>query len=470
MKTGIYSLQVKDLIKIEALKEVPEMQLKWLIDESAYVSISAGDFLFEPGEELKGISIIIKGRIELYFLQKNNKKVISEMTEGTITGLLPFSRAKMTTGYGECKEPTQILSFPKDKLKELIVNHYELTEALVHVMTSRVRDFTALQQQNEKMMALGKLSAGLAHELNNPASAIVRSSVSLKRHLEVAPDAFREVMALKMEPSEIDAASEMMTQMICSIEKPKLSMMKRASLEDETLDWLDENHVAEVCDMPENFTEFGLSIDHLEDLKKQIKPENLSAILTWMNNSLTTEKMVSDIGEASKRIADLVGSVKNFTHMDNGGDKQFADMTIGIRNTLKMLDHKIKKTGIAIEEDFDETLPPVNAFLGELNQVWTNLIDNATDAMEGVHQPKLIIKTKKDREFVNVSIIDNGPGIPEENQSKIFDPFYTTKEMGKGTGLGLDVVNRIVKQHHGTVKVSSEPGKTEFLVCFPINA
>ena len=155
--------------------------------------------------------------------------------------------------------------------------------------------------------------------------------------------------------------------------------------------------------------------------------------------------------------------------MDRGADKQYADIHIGIRNTLTMLGYRKKKGNITLVEDFDFTLPPVKALIGELNQVWTNLLDNAFDAMDQNGKGTLTIKTEKDKEFVRVSIIDDGPGIPEEIRSRVFDPFFTTKEMGKGTGMGLEVVQRIVNQHRGSITVKSEPGHTEFIVCFPIN-
>src|SRR6202000_2172119 len=169
-------------------------------------------------------------------------------------------------------------------------------------------------------------------------------------------------------------------------------------------------------------------------INKYIPAAYLSPVLNWISSLLVTEKMVEDIRESSRRIADLVCSVKTFTHMDRGLDKQYADIHIGIRNTLTMLGYKLKKGNITLVEDFDLTLPPVKAMIGELNQVWTNLIDNALDAMEPNGKGTLTIKTEEDREFVQVFIIDNGPGIPEDIQSQIFDPFFTTKEMGKGTG------------------------------------
>jgi signal transduction histidine kinase len=247
-------------------------------------------------------------------------------------------------------------------------------------------------------------------------------------------------------------------------------MMERADKEDEITEWLDkQENIKNSYDMAENFVEFGLMIEDLEEIKSYIPEGKLSPLLIWINNSFTTERMVSEIGIASKRISDLVNSVKTFTHMDGGGDKVFADIRTGIKNTMVMLNYKIKKANITVVEDFDETLPPVKAMIGELNQVWTNIIDNATDALENTENPKLTLQTRKDREFVCVSIIDNGPGIPEEIKNKVFDPFFTTKKIGQGTGLGLDVVSRIVKQHKGTISVNSEPGRTEFIVCFPIN-
>jgi C4-dicarboxylate-specific signal transduction histidine kinase len=245
--------------------------------------------------------------------------------------------------------------------------------------------------------------------------------------------------------------------------------MERSDLEDELTGWMTDNEVESAPEIAENFVEFGLNIADAEAFKVHIPAIYMSHVMNWINSNLVTEKMVTDIEEASKRIADLVGSVKNFTHMDQGHDKQYADIHSGIRNTLTMLHHKIHKGNVEVLEHFDMALPPVKAMIGELNQVWTNLLDNALDAMEGMPKAILEIKTERDKQFVKVSIIDNGPGIPDAIRSQIFDPFFTTKEIGKGTGLGLDVVTRIVKQHQGSIKVNSVPGSTEFLVCFPID-
>jgi signal transduction histidine kinase len=457
------------LQSFEALKEVSLEQLKWLIDNSEQRILPEGEYLFQPGQPINATNIFINGRVTMYMVQNNETREIAIFEAQTISGYLPFSRAKSAPGFAKAAEDTQLLSFPAAKMPEMIANHFELTQALVHVMASRIRDFTALQQQSEKMMALGKLSAGLAHELNNPASAIVRGAASLKQHLLTAPKTFKEIIEMKMTVNQVDIVNDMLRNVLNEKHKRILTLMERSELEDEMTEWMDAHEVKNAAEISENFVEFGLKVSDAEAFKQHIPADYISHIMNWINSNMVTEKMVTDIEEASRRITDLVGSVKNFTHMDQGHDKQYADIHSGIHNTLIMLHHKIHKNNIEVVEHFDTTLPPVKAMIGELNQVWTNLMDNALDAMEGIGKGVLEIKTLKDGTFVEVSIIDNGPGIPEEYRSQIFDPFFTTKGIGKGTGLGLDVVSRIVKQHRGSIKVQSVPGKTAFIVCFPID-
>ncbi|EOR94287.1 two-component sensor histidine kinase [Arcticibacter svalbardensis MN12-7] len=454
---------------IEAIKDVPIEQLQWLLDNSTLVKLEEGDYLFNQGDPIKGTFVVISGIIKLSIKQNNELREITNFESKSITGHLPFSRGKFSNGIGQAILPTELLFLPMKKTEEMIHNQFELTQALVHIMTSRVRDFTALEQQNEKMMALGKLSAGLAHELNNPAVAVVRGSISLKKHLHLIPETFKLIMSLKMSEEEIDIVNVKLFELLNREEKPALTLMQRSNLEDEFSDWLEANQVRNCPEIAETFVDFGFTLDDLDYFKAHIAQESLNAGFKWMNNQLITEKMVTDIVEASQRISKLVGSVKNFTHMDQGRDKQYADIHNGIRNTLTMLEHKIRKGNVEVIQNFDTTIPPVKAMIGELNQVWTNLIDNALDAMEMNGKGVLEIKTRQDKNDVKVSVIDNGSGISKEAIYKIFDPFYTTKDVGKGTGLGLDVVNRIVKSHRGSVNVNSVVNRTEFVVCFPID-
>jgi signal transduction histidine kinase len=460
---------VSTLKTFEKLKNVPDNELQWLIDNSKPRLLNDGEYLTVQGQTLAGPHFIIKGRMVIYLIQNGSRRELAFGGAGDITGYLPYSRGVIATVNSQALGELQIISFPTDRVREMIEDHFELTQALVHVMSNRVREFTALQQQNEKMMALGKLSAGLAHELNNPAAAIVRDSVSLREHLRLEPETFKKVMTIRMDIAQVDAVNNELFKLLAIKQRTKLTLKEKTKREEEITDWLDDHGVENSDDMAENFVDFCFGVDTLESFCKHIPANYCSPVFNWISNLLLTEKMVEDIQESSRRIADLVSSVKVFTHMGRGMAKEYADIHIGIRNTLIMLGYKIKKGNITLVEEFDETLPPVKAMIGELNQVWTNLIDNALDAMEPNSKGTLTIKTERDRQFVQVSVSDDGPGIPADIKPKIFDPFFSTKEMGKGTGMGLEVVKRIVHQHSGSIKVQSEPGKTEFIVCFPID-
>jgi len=461
-------VKLEELKAIPVLNTVPDNQLQWLIDTGEVTCFEEGERVFEVGDPVNKTTIILEGRIRICALQGGKLREIAVIREQGITGYLPFSRANKTPGFGECVKKTRLLIIPSEKVKEATALHYELTEALVHIMTSRIRDFTSLQQQNEKMFALGKLSAGLAHELNNPAAAISRGASAIRSQIQKLPPLFKEIVSLRITPEKVDSINALLVSKIEQTDRPVLSMMDKADCEDELTDWMMDHNIKQL-DMSENLVDFGFHADDLEHINSCSPEPYLHVVLAWINNYLAAEKLAQDIKESSHRISELVQSVKTFTHMDKDSDKQLLDIHSGIRNTLTMLDYKFKKGNIKVTEDFDLNLPQVKAMAGALNQVWTNVIDNALDAMEPNGGGTLEIKTLQDRQFVQVSIKDSGPGIPPEIQSQIFDPFFTTKDMGKGTGLGLDVVTRIIRQHNGTVKVNSTPGSTEFVICFPIS-
>jgi signal transduction histidine kinase len=462
------NVTLEELKAIPGLQAVPDNQLQWFLDAGDTIEVQEGERIFEKGEPLDRTYVMVEGRMRICAVQGGKMREILVVKEQSVTGYLPFSRATNTFGYGECIKKARMFRVYKNKINEAIKLHYELTEALVHIMASRIRDFTSQQQQIEKMFALGKLSAGLAHELNNPASAIARGASSLQGKIKQMPIMFKQTAGLNIAPEKIDSINELLISKTHQTNKPVLSMMERADLEDGLADWLADHDIRDF-DIAENFTEFGFTPADLDHMNSCTPSPQLHVVLAWMNNYLLAEKMVSDIKESSHRISELVNSVKTFTHMDRDTDKQLLDIHAGIRNTLTMLNYKIKKGNIQVIENFDTSLPQVRALAGELNQVWTNIIDNAIDAMTENGSGILEIRTRQEGLFVCVYIKDNGPGIPQEVQSQVFDPFFTTKDMGKGTGLGLDVATRIIRQHNGTVKLTSVPGNTEFIVCFPMN-
>ncbi len=459
---------LQQLQRVPELRGVPLPQLQWMAEKGRIDSFADGQKVFVKGDPIHELRIILKGEVNLYMEQAGNLRNMGTIEAGEITGKLPFSRMKGATGTGIVTGETIVFSLHQDFFPEMIRNHHELVEALVHVMTDRVRDNTRMQQQNDKVMALGKLSAGLAHELNNPSAAVVRSAHELKKHLSNIPDNFKRVIQIRTTEQVVDQVNQLVFSKIANTGKTALSMLAKTELEDELTEWLESNDITNAYEMTEVMAEFDIHAEDLEDVKSWLRPEDKQPVIGWIYQVLTTEKLVTEIEEAAKRINTLVSSVKGYTHMDQAPEKQLTDIHVGIRNTLTMLNHKLKKNGIKLIESFDSQLPQASIFISEMNQVWTNVIDNAIDAMEGRTNNTLEIKTEKKGSFINVSIIDNGPGIPKEIQDKIFDPFFTTKSIGKGTGLGLEVVRQIINQHNGKVYVDSNPGRTEFIICFPI--
>ncbi|MEO8711574.1 MAG: ATP-binding protein [Parafilimonas sp.] len=459
------ALNIEDLKVVTEFKYIPDEQLQWLITQGETVEIEQGELLFNVGEPVTTCYIVLDGKMRICAVQSGKEKELRILDPGQVSGYLPYSRAINTPAFCEALKRSWVFKCSKDKLKEGFGNHYELIEAMVHMMISRVREFTSIQQQNEKMFALGKLSAGLAHELNNPAAAISRAAALLQNQVSQLPFLFKEIANLNIGSEKVEKISNLIIQKI-STEPAALTMMQKAGLEDELTDWLNDNNLKDTD--PEGLVERGFTTHELDVFKACSTPEHLPVLLEWVSNYLVTNKMADDIRASSERISDLVGAVKNFTFMDKDSNRQPVDIHSGIRSTLTMLNYKLRKGNITVIEHYDDSLPTIRAFPGELNQVWTNIIDNAIDAMEINKKGNLEITTKHDARFVKIYIKDDGPGIPEDIKQNIFAPFFTTKEMGKGSGLGLDVVSRIMIQHNGAVKVNSEPGKTEFEICLPI--
>ncbi len=457
---------LNQLRQFPTFEAVPDAQLQWLIDRSDQKSFVKNEAINKPGDPVNDLMLVLEGHISL----GNTGDEIATYPPYSILGVLPFSRLTKAVSQVVADEPTRVLLLHRDHFRNLAHECYELTETLVHQMTTRVRDFTRQAQQNEKLASLGRLSAGLAHELNNPVAAVVRSADTLKEHLQATPDAFKAIMHLSLTDEQVDAVGEIIFRKI-NQETHQLSLVERSSLEDDVTDWLDDHGVDDrgdgsALDLAGPLVDFGFTTDDLDGLLDQIGDQNLAGVIGWMVNNLVAEKLVLDISEASRRISTLVGSIKNYTQMDRGVGKTAVNLAEGIRNTIVLLNHKLKSKKITVTLDLPDTVPTICGWPGELNQVWTNLIDNATDALpDGGH---LTISTQPDGDFVLTKVTDNGMGIPADICDKIFDPFFTTKEIGKGTGLGLDIVRGIIKHHNGSVKVNSKPGHTEFAVCLPV--
>jgi len=457
---------VESLQNVPALSEVPIDQLEWLLSQAECQNIKSGDHIFSKGDPIDHMQIILQGKFSIKIEQNGEFKKVADVESGEITGNLPYSRAASAFGFGIASSDVKIVSLHKQHFSEMIKKHHELTTALVHTMTTRVREFTKLQQQQEKMMSLGKLSAGLAHELNNPSSAMARSASELKKHLGALPEKFKRVISIKMTEAQIDTVNDLMFGKIEEAKDLKLSLSEKTDLEDELADWLEEHGFEDGYELATTFAEFGFTVDDFDEILDHVSENDAPPVIEWMQNALTTENLVNDIQSAAVRISDLVSSIKSYTHMDRGTDMEIVVLKDGIENTLKMLNHKLKQKQIEVKLHIDEAAPEIQGRTGSLNQVWTNIIDNASDAMS--KGGTLEITIKKEGDYANVCIQDDGKGIPENIQSQIFDPFFTTKKIGEGTGLGLDIVQRIITSHKGQIKLVSKPGQTKFTFSFPI--
>jgi len=456
-----------NLLKVPEFKSLPPSQIEWMATKGTISIHPDGEQLFKVGDPMNELRILFKGRINLYMEQGGNLYYFDVVEPFEISGRLPYSRMKGAGAIGVAVEEAISYRLHSDYFHELITTNYELAEVLVHTMTDRVREFTKFQQQNDKMMALGKLSAGLAHELNNPSAAVVRGAQELKKHLANLPEHFKGVIRIRSTEMIVDGVNDLLFSKI-NATQPALSLMEKTKKEDVMLQWLEDNEIQEGYMMAETFSDYGFNRDDMEGLAKMLRPEDKNAVVDWLFQVLTTERLVHDIEEAARRINTLVSSIKSYTHMDQAPAKEPADIHEGLQSTLTLLNHKIKRNRVQVTLHFADNLAKPKIYVSAMNQVWMNIIDNALDALEGQDDARLEITTERDREFIVVTITDNGPGIPKEIQDKIFDAFYTTKPVGKGTGLGLEIVRQILRRHDGEVKVKSVPGQTSFEVCFPL--
>jgi signal transduction histidine kinase len=337
---------------------------------------------------------------------------------------------------------------------------------VLRIATERTIGFAAIIKQQEKMAALGKLAAGLAHELNNPAAAASRATQMLHEGLA---DLQRQTMRLcevGLDQKQLDALQTFQQQAAeRAATAPALSPLEQSDREDEMGDWLEIHQVGQPWEVAASMVNARLTPDDLAALTATMPPDSADISLTWLCQSLTTAMLLDEIEQSVGRMSDLVGAIKQYTYMDQA-PLQDVDLHQGLDNTLKMLHHKLRK--ISLIREYDPTLPQILAHGGELNQVWTNLIDNAIDALNGEGQIKII--TRAENQFAMVEITDNGPGIPPEIQPRLFEPFFTTKSVGTGTGLGLDITYRIIQQHNGTIELQSQPGQTRFIIRLPISA
>ncbi len=451
-----------ELLRLPVFADLPDDQLDWFISQSQEMTLKAGDVYSRQGAPADSMFVILEGQVQ-WRGERGGETFVFDVEAGDVTGVLPFSRMKQFGVNGRAMTDTRALRFPASKFPELVQKMPELTQRLVGLMSDRIRETTRLEQQRDRLASLGKLSAGLAHELNNPASAAKRAASQLRDMLKKIKNASLELGRRDLTPaqkSEIDRLEALFTQQ--DVVPP--DALTVSDLEDQIDSLLRSHGQNDLWLLAAGLARRNIKPEVVESLFAILDGDTARAALMRIAASEEIASLLHEIESSTARISDLVGAIKEYTHMDQA-PVQNVDVVKSLETTLTIMNHKLKQ-GVVVQRDYQPDPLLVNSFGSELNQVWTNLIDNAIDAMHG--KGELRVRTYRDDGCAVVEIGDNGSGIPDEVQPHIFEPFFTTKGVGEGTGLGLDTVQRIVKKHRGNIEVNSSPGDTRFQVWLPL--
>ena len=455
-------VETSELRQVPAFAGLPDDQIAWFISNAQELHLKAGQVYLRQGDPADAMFVILEGQMEGRGEIAGETAVIA-MKPGDVTGLLPFSRMKQFTFNAHALTEGRVLKFSASLFPELVQRMPVLAQRLVGVMSDRIREVTRVEQQRDRLAALGKLSAGLAHELNNPASAAKRAASQLRGILKRIRDASHELGRRNLTPDQKAEIEKLEGWLMQRNEAPP-DALTIARLEDEIDSLLRSHGQDDLWQLASDLARRNLSPDVLQKLFSSLTPDTARAALVRIGALGEIADLLNEIESSTSRISDLVRAIKEYTFMDQS-PVQNVDIIKSLETTLTILHHKLKQ-GVEVRRDYQRVPLLVNSFGSELNQVWTNLIDNAIDAMSG--KGELRVRTYRDDNCVVVEIGDNGPGISPEVKPHIFEPFFTTKGVGQGTGLGLDTVQRIVRKHRGSIQVISQPGDTRFQVSLPL--
>ena len=443
----------------------PRTELEWLATHGRVRKLDAGEVLSAKGVPVEALYVVLSGRLALFVDRGAGINKVVEWREGDVSGLLPYSRLVAPPGNATALEPLEVLAIPRAELRAMTEECFQVTSILVHSMLDRARLFTSSDLLNEKMISLGKLSAGLAHELNNPASAIERCGAILRDRIEVVEEATRALAAAKLSDEQIATVEAVRTACLAKQAAGVRSPLEQSDREEAIAAWLAAHGMDRAN--AEMLADTEVTFESLDALVAVVDKTALNAVLRWAAAGCAVRNLTSKIQDSAARISSLVKAVKGFTHMDHANVAEPVNIGPGLSNTVAVLNSKAREKRVAVTLAIEPALPKVRGFAAELNQVWGNLIDNALDAVGDGGRVE-VRAIREDHRLV-VCILDNGPGISKEVRHRIFDPFFTTKPQGQGMGMGLDIVQRLVKHNDGAIDFDSEPGRTEFRVRLPLS-
>ena len=431
------------------------------------VQLSAGEELFAEGSPGDRAYVITEGQLEVVKASSGREVLLGVLQPVEVVGEMALLENMPRMASVRARTDSKLLTISQEQLEHLLDVSASAARAMFYTILARWRATEAMLRQGEKMAQLGTLTAGVAHELSNPAAAVKRGSEQLQNAMtqleqaqsQVGQFALTEVQQKALEDLALRARDQ-------ATRPPELDALARSDREYELETWLEEQGVADAWDLTSTLVDLQFDTGGLAALAEKFATDQLPAVIGWLNSTYTVYNLLAEVGQGAGRISEIVKALKSYSFLDQA-PAQAVDLQEGLENTLLILRHKLKD-GISVRKEYAPDMPKIEAYGSELNQVWTNVLDNAADALNG--QGEITIRTRREGEWVVVEIEDDGPGIPPEIQSKIFDPFFTTKAPGHGTGLGLDIsYNIIVYKHRGDIKVFSEPGKTCFQVWLPVN-
>jgi signal transduction histidine kinase len=444
--------------------KLPDDALEEMKQHGTAIQLNTGDVLFNEGDTNYHFHIVLEGAIEITKQVGDETRVLAVHRRGEFMGEISMLTSSSSIASARAIAPSQVLRIDIDMFRQILAECSPLADTILAAMAGRTKDVEAQLRQQEKMAALGKMSAGLAHELNNPGAAARRAACQLRENFQNLQTLTLQLNLLSKEQIKFiaDIQSQASEYAVCGL---KLDPLTQSDKEDEITDWLEDHDISNGWKLAPNLVNAGLDTDKLDSVANNIPAECLGHVLKWLEATLSSYGLINEIEQSTTRISELVKAIKGYSYMDRA-PLQEIDVHDGLENTLLILQHRLKK-GVIVKREYDRTLPKICAYAAELNQVWTNLIDNAIDAMNG--KGDLTIRTYQDNSCLGVEIADTGAGIPPAIQSRIFEPFFTTKGVGKGTGLGLEIAYRIiVNRHKGNIHFESRPGDTRFRVRLPV--
>lgn len=458
---------------LDALRQVPmfantpDDELRWVTEHGTEVRLSPGERLLQEGEPAAYWYVLLEGELRVTKKMADQEALLNTYHPGTFFGEVPILLDTPYIASVRALTPTHLLQLGKDSFWRMVTGCPAVSQAILQIMAERMLVVQSVSQQHQKLISLGTLAAGLAHELNNPAAAVSRGARQLHDIFQTLPSLALKLNQQQMTTEQLAFLADLQRDVTArATTSYKLDPLTASDREDEVTDWLEAHDVADGWKLAPILVAAGLDTNWLDTVVEHVDADLLGDVLAWLTATLTGVGLLSEIKHGSTRISELVKAIEEYSHIEQAPLQQ-ADVHEGLESTLTILRHKLKQ-GVVVTREYDQSLPRICAYGSELNQVWTNLIDNAIDAMQG--EGRIWVRTSRENDYILVEIADNGPGIPPEIQPRIFEPFFTTKGVGEGTGLGLVTSYRVVVgMHKGDIRVFSKPGDTHFQVRLPIN-